>query len=153
MMVGSPGQTTDCLIDDLEFLERLRPEMIGIGPFIPAEHTPFARECAGSVALTLRLVALLRLRFHDALIPATTALATLSPTGREDAILSGANVVMPNLSPSSVRGKYSIYDHKAFSGSESAEALRLTEQQLARIGYHVAYGRGDYEPDLQKHKK
>lgn len=153
MMIGSPGQTIDCLIDDMEFLERLRPEMIGIGPFIPAAHTPFAGRQAGSVALTLRMVALLRLRFPDALIPATTALATLSATGREDAILSGANVVMPNLSPSSVRGKYSIYDHKAFSGSESAEALRLTEQQLTRIGYHITYGRGDYEPDLHKHRK
>ena len=144
MMVGSPGQTVDCLLDDIAFLEELRPEMIGMGPFIPAAHTPFARQTAGSVELTLRLIALMRLRFPDALIPATTALATLDGHGREEGIRSGANVVMPNLSPASVRGRYSIYDGKASWGSEAAEGLRALEQELKRIGCHIAYGRGDY---------
>lgn len=147
MMIGSPGQTADCLLDDIALLEAIRPEMIGMGPFLPAAHTPFAGKEAGSAAMTLKLIALMRLRFPRALIPATTALATLSPTGREDAIRCGANVIMPNLSPLAVRSKYSIYDHKACTGCESAQALKLTEDMLARIGYHIVYGRGDYEKE------
>ena len=143
MMVGSPGQTWDCLLDDIAFLEELEPEMIGMGPFVPAAHTPFARHPAGSVSLTLRLIALMRLRFPEALIPATTALATLDAHGREAGILAGANVVMPNLSPLAVRGQYSIYDHKASGGSEAAEGLHRLEQDLKKIGYHISYGRGD----------
>ena len=142
-MVGSPGQTWDCLLDDIAFLEELEPEMIGMGPFVPAAHTPFARHPAGSVPLTLRLIALMRLRFPEALIPATTALATLDAHGREAGILAGANVVMPNLSPLAVRGQYSIYDHKASGGSEAAEGLHCLEQDLKKIGYHISYGRGD----------
>lgn len=144
MMVGSPGQTVEHLLDDLDFLEELRPEMIGMGPFIPAPGTPFEDRSAGSVPLTLRLTALLRLRFPRALIPATTALATLDPQGREKGILAGANVLMPNLSPLSVRKKYAIYADKACTGDEAAEALRSLEQRLNRIGYHIDYGRGDY---------
>ena len=147
MMVGSPGQTVDCLLDDLAFLEELEPEMIGMGPFLPAAHTPFARRAAGSLDWTLRLTALMRLRFPRALIPATTALASLVPGGREAGILSGANVVMPNLSPPSVRGRYAIYDHKAYVGGESAEGLQGLERDLNQIGYHIAYGRGDYGGD------
>ena len=123
IMVGSPYQTVDHLVEDILFIERFQPEMIGMGPFVPAAHTPFARHPAGSVSLTLRLIALMRLRFPDALIPATTALATLDAHGREAGILAGANVVMPNLSPLAVRGRYSIYDHKASGGSEAAEGL------------------------------
>ncbi|MCD8317743.1 MAG: [FeFe] hydrogenase H-cluster radical SAM maturase HydE [Paraprevotella sp.] len=144
MMIGTPGQTTDCLLDDIAFLEELRPQMIGIGPFIPAAHTPFAHRQAGSIPLTLRLVALMRLRFPHALIPSTTALATLNGGGRAAGILSGANVVMPNLSPLAVRGQYSIYDHKACQGGESATGLRLLEQELNQIGSRIVYGRGDY---------
>ncbi len=145
MMIGSPGQTVDCLLDDIAFMETLQPEMIGMGPFIPAAHTPFAACQSGSVEMTLRLISLMRLRFPDALIPATTALATLDQYGRERAIRSGANVIMPNLSPRELRKCYSIYDHKACTGGESAEALNLIEQQLACIGYHIEYGRGDYQ--------
>lgn len=144
MMIGSPGQTTDCLLDDIQFLEELQPEMIGMGPFVPAAHTPFAHHAAGSVEQTLLLVALMRLRFPRALIPSTTALATLSPDGRVQGILSGANVVMPNLSPESVRGQYAIYDRKLCEGGESARGLKELERELETIGYHIAYGRGDY---------
>ena len=144
MMIGSPGQTVEHLIDDLQFLEELRPEMIGIGPFIPAAGTPFAGEPAGSIETTLLLISLLRVRFPDALIPATTALATLHPDGRKRAILAGANVVMPNLSPGSVRSKYSIYDNKATCGCESAEEINKLEKELNTIGYHINYARGDY---------
>lgn len=145
MMIGSPGQTVEHLIDDLQFLEELRPEMIGIGPFIPAAGTPFAGEPAGSIDTTLLLISLLRLRFPSTLIPATTALATLHPEGRTRAILAGANVVMPNLSPRSVRSKYSIYDNKATGGCESAEDIEKLEKELNAIGYHINYARGDYK--------
>lgn len=149
MMVGSPGQTLDCLVDDLCFLDELQPEMIGVGPFIPASHTPFAREQAGSIELTLRLLSLLRLRFPDVLLPATTALATLDPDGREKGILAGANVLMPNLSPSDVRSKYALYAHKRCMGDEAAEQLSLLDGRLQRIGYRIVFERGDYQPAVQ----
>lgn len=145
MMIGSPGQTTEHLIDDLEYLDELRPEMIGIGPFIPAAGTPFAEEPAGSIQETVRIISLLRLRHPNALIPATTALASLHPDGRKQAILAGANVVMPNLSPTAVRSKYSIYDNKASTGCESAEAIEKLEKELNSIGYHIDYSRGDHK--------
>ena len=148
IMVGSPGQTVEHLVEDLLFIERFQPEMIGIGPFIPHADTPFAHEAAGSIDLTLKLIAVFRLMHPSALIPSTTALATLSPDGRERGILAGANVVMPNLSPSSVREKYTLYNHKAAFGSEAAEGLELLEEQLNRIGYKISYLRGDHFPTV-----
>ena len=144
IMVGSPRQTIDHLVEDLLFIERFHPEMIGIGPFIPHDNTPFANQPAGSIELTLKLLSILRLMHPSALIPATTALASLSPDGREQGILAGANVVMPNLSPSSVREKYSLYNQKAAFGSEAAEGLKLLEEQLNKIGYTISNERGDY---------
>ena len=145
IMVGSPGQTIDHLVEDIQFIERFQPEMIGIGPFIPHADTPFANEPAGSIELTLKLLSIFRLIHPSALIPATTALASLSSDGRERGILAGANVVMPNLSPSSVREKYTLYNHKAAFGSEAAEGLKLLEKQLNKIGYTISYLRGDYQ--------
>ena len=145
IMVGSPGQTIEHLVEDLLFIERLQPEMIGIGPFIPHADTPLANEPAGSIELTLKLLSIFRLMHPSALIPATTALASLSPNGRERGILAGANVVMPNLSPSSVREKYALYNHKAAFGSEAAEGLKLLEEQLNQIGYTISRERGDYK--------
>ena len=144
IMVGSPGQTTDHLVEDLLFIERFQPEMIGIGPFIPHAATPFANEPAGNIEMTLKLLSIFRLMHPSALIPATTALATLSSDGREQGILAGANVVMPNLSPSSVREKYSLYNNKAAFGSEAAEGVKELELQLRKIGYHISKERGDY---------
>ena len=144
IMVGSPGQKIEHLVEDLLFIEHFRPEMIGIGPFIPHVDTPFANEPSGSIDLTLKLISIFRLMHPSALIPSTTALASLSPNGREQGILAGANVVMPNLSPSSVRKKYSLYNHKAAFGSEAAEGLKLLEEQLNQIGYIVSRERGDY---------
>lgn len=144
MMVGSPGQTVDNLVDDIQLLESIEPQMIGIGPFIPAANTPFAGEKPGSVELTLLLLSILRLRFSRALIPATTALATLLPDGVEQGVLAGANVVMPNLSPLAVRAKYSIYNNKKSSGSESAQQLAQLQERLRAIGYCIDYSRGDY---------
>ncbi len=143
-MVGSPGQTAECLAEDLLFLEELSPHMIGIGPFVPHCDTPFAGEAAGSVELTLYLLGLLRLMFPRALLPATTALGTLDPEGREKGILAGANVVMPNLSPIGVRKKYELYNNKIYSGDEAAEARHSLALRLKRIGYQLSDSRGDY---------
>ena len=144
IMVGSPEQTIEHLVEDIQFIEHFQPQMIGIGPFIPHADTPFANKPAGSIELTLKLISIFRLMHPSALIPATTALASLSPDGRERGILAGANVVMPNLSPSSVREKYTLYNHKAAFGSEAAEGLKLLEEQLNKIGYTISYSRGDH---------
>lgn len=143
-MVGSPYQTAENLADDLMFLQKLRPQMIGIGPFIPHHDTPFKGEPAGSVELTLVLLAVLRLLFPHVLLPATTALGTLSPGGRLLGIKAGANVIMPNLSPQNVRGKYLLYDNKLHTGAEAAEALNELQREVASIGYRIVSARGDY---------
>lgn len=143
-MVGSPYQTAENLADDLMFLQKLRPQMIGIGPFIPHHDTPFKGEPAGSVELTLVLLAILRLLFPHVLLPATTALGTLTPGGRLLGIKAGANVIMPNLSPQNVRGKYLLYDNKLHTGAEAAEALNELQREVASIGYRIVSARGDY---------
>ena len=143
IMVGSAGQTINHLVEDLLFIERFRPEMIGIGPFIPHADTPFANEPAGSIELTLKLLSILRLMHPSALIPATTALASLSPDGRERGILAGANVVMPNLSPISVRKKYELYDNKICTGDEAAECKQCLSRRMESIGYRLVIARGD----------
>lgn len=143
IMVGSPGQTTDHLIEDIRFIECFRPQMIGIGPFIPHQDTPFGTSAPGSIEQTLRLLSIFRLMLPDALIPATTALATLAPDGRERGILAGANVVMPNLSPCEERIKYALYNNKASLGAEAAEGLAMLNKQLQAIGYKVLPTRGD----------
>lgn len=144
IMVGSPLQTVEYLIEDIRFIESFHPEMIGIGPFIPHQRTPFCDEKPGSVELTLLLLSIFRLMHPQALIPSTTALASLAPDGRVRGILAGANVVMPNLSPIIVRNKYDLYDQKVAFGAEAVEGLALLEKQLADVGYHIDYSRGDY---------
>ena len=145
IMVGSPGQTLDNIAEDLAYMAGLQPEMIGIGPFLPHSATPFALCKPGSLDLTLRLTAILRLMFPQANIPATTALATLSPEGRRLGILAGANVVMPNLSPEGVRDQYSLYNNKAHSGAEASEGLALLASELESIGFTITTERGDYQ--------
>lgn len=142
-MVGSPGQTIELLIKDLRYLEKLQPHMIGIGPFIPQNDTPFAAEKAGTLLMTRKLLAILRLMFPKILLPATTALGTIHPNGRELGILSGANVLMPNLSPAEVRGKYLLYDHKIYSGFESAQQREKLAERIESIGYELCVARGD----------
>lgn len=137
MMVGSPYQTVEHLVEDLLFIERFRPEMIGMGPFIPHRDTPFASFPPGDIGMTLKLLSIFRLMHPSAWIPATTALATLAPDGRERGILAGANVVMPNLSPPARRANYSLYDHKAATGAEAAEGLKELEERLKGIGYEI----------------
>lgn len=142
-MVGSPFQTTADLARDLKFIEQFHPEMCGIGPFIPHKDTAFRDEPAGTVELTCYLLSILRLIQPNLLLPATTALGTIDPTGREKGILSGANVVMPNLSPANVREKYMLYDNKLSSGAEAAQNLQDLKDRMAVIGYEVVIDRGD----------
>lgn len=145
VMVGSPGQTVANLVKDIVFMEQFKPQMVGLGPYLPQKDTPFAAEPAGSMRTTLLLLSIFRLMFPDALIPSTTALATIAPDGRERGILAGANVVMPNLSPEETRVKYALYDNKKATGLEAAEGLRGLELQLNAIGYHISYDRGDHK--------
>ena len=144
-MVGSPYQTLETLKKDLAFIADFRPEMVGIGPFIPATGTPFELHSAGSIELTLRLIAILRLLIPNALLPATTALGTLHPTGRERAIAAGANVIMPNLSPQDTRALYSIYNNKLSTGSEAAETVADIRARLKAIGFETPVDRGDFK--------
>ena len=144
-MVGSPGQTVETLKKDLAFIEEFKPEMVGIGPFIPAAGTPFEGERAGSVEITLRLLAMIRVMHPHVLLPATSALGTMHPQGRERAIAAGANVVMPNLSPQDTRALYSIYNNKLSTGSEAAESAADIRLRMAAIGMEVPMDRGDYK--------
>ena len=142
-MTGAPYQTTGHIIDDLRFLQDLQPQMIGIGPFVPHHCTPFAGEKGGTLELTMRLLGILRLMFPKVLLPATTALGTISPTGREQGLKTGCNVVMPNLSPVSVRKKYDLYDNKICTGEEAAECRMCLQRRIESAGYEVAAERGD----------
>ena len=142
-MVGTPFQSLKTIVEDIQYLIDFKPHMIGIGPFIPQHDTPFARFPSGSADLTTRLYAILRLAMPQALIPSTTALASLSPDGRLQGILAGANVVMPNLSPQEKRKQYALYDNKASLGAESAQGIDALSAELATIGYHIDWSRGD----------
>lgn len=143
-MVGAPGQTTGHLAEDMLYLYDLQPEMVGIGPFLPHHDTPFRDEKAGSLEMTIFLLALTRLMLPKVLLPATTALGTLHSEGRERGVLAGANVIMPNLSPDDVKKKYLLYDGKISTGDEAAEAVENLRKRMAKIGYEVVSERGDH---------
>lgn len=142
-MVGTPYQTVDDLVEELFFLKEIKPQMIGIGPFLSHRETPFRKEKNGSLTMTLLLLSLIRIMHKRVLLPATTALATLDANGRELGILAGANVLMPNLSPVSQRKKYTLYDGKVCMGDEAAECRMYLEKRLENIGYHSVVDRGD----------
>ena len=142
-MVGSPYQTSEHLAKDLKFIETFKPDMCGIGPFIPHKDTPFKDFSAGSASLTCYLLSIVRLIHPSVLLPATTALGTLKENGREKGILAGANVVMPNLSPESTRAKYELYNNKLSTGAESANGLEALRKNLKAIGYEIVESRGD----------
>ena len=142
-MVGSPYQTNDDLARDMEFISEFQPDMCGIGPFVPHHATPFASFPGGTVELTTYLLSLIRLLKPNILLPSTTALGTIHPKGREMGILAGANVVMPNLSPTSERKKYELYDNKICTGDESAQCKSCLSRRMESIGYRVVTSRGD----------
>lgn len=142
-MVGSPYQKTKYLINDIRFLQKLQPDMIGIGPFLTHGDTPFSNQPNGSLEYTLRMLSILRLCFPYVLLPATTALGTIHPLGREMGLACGANVVMPNLSPGRVRKLYELYDNKICTGEESAQCRGCLEKRVASKGYQIVTDRGD----------
>ena len=142
-MVGSPGQKLEHIVADFRFLQELKPDMIGIGPFIPHKDTPFKDEEQGGLKLTLRILAILRLLFPYVLLPSTTALGTIDPKGRELGLQCGANVVMPNLSPARFRKQYSLYDNKICTGEEAAECKNCLEIRVKGAGYRIVTDRGD----------
>ena len=143
-MVGSPFQTPEALADDILFLKELEPHMVGIGPFIPSAATPFKNYRPGTLAQTLFMISLVRVMLPFSLMPSTTALASISPKGRELGLLAGANVIMPNLSPCEARANYAIYDNKASFGAEAAEGLSLLNNKLKDSGFCLDYSRGDF---------
>ena len=147
IMVGSPGQTPATLAKDMVFMQEFRPQMVGVGPFLPHKDTPFRAKKPGSVELTLFVLALCRLMLPGVLLPATTALGTAEADGRVRGVLAGCNVIMPNLSPASVRKKYMLYDNKAGSDLTAEEGIALLRQQMEAIGYEVVIGRGDYQEE------
>ena len=145
IMVGSPYQEIDYIVKDLRFMKEFSPEMVGIGPFIPHKDTPFRDEKSGSVNLTLKLLSIVRLMLPKVLLPATTALGTLSEDGRSRGILAGANVIMPNLSPKAAREKYMLYNNKINTGIESVEGLEALKESMNNIGYQVVVSKGNYK--------
>lgn len=151
-MVGSPYQTSGSLVSDIRFLTGLEPDMIGIGPYIAHEKTPFASFANGTLELSLRMVALARIFFPTALIPATTALGTIDPIGREKGLCAGANVVMPNLSPTQYRKLYSLYENKICTGEEAAECVECLKRRVASVGYNVVVSRGDKRERTALHR-
>ena len=144
-MIGSPYQTMENIVEDLIFIKEFSPEMVGMGPFIPHKDTIFSSEPSGSLELTLLLIGIVRLLLPNSLIPATTALGTINTKGREKGILAGANVVMPNLSPVSVRKKYLLYDNKICTGEEAAECNHCLQNRMKSIGYQLVVDRGDFK--------
>lgn len=143
-MVQSPGQTDETLAEDFLFLRDLRPHMVGIGPFVPHHDTRYAGQPAPTADFTLVLLALLRLMLPQTLLPATTALGTVDPLGREKGLKAGANVVMPNLSPVSHRKDYLLYDNKICTGEEAAECLACLSRRIASAGFTPDFSRGDH---------
>lgn len=143
-MVGSPKQSCQTLWEDLQFIRSFRPHMVGIGPFVATKHTPFANEKNGSVEMTLRLLSIIRLLHPHVLLPATTALGTLHPLGREYGLMSGANVLMPNLSPVENRDKYHIYDNKISFGDSVGQYYSSIQSRIQSIGRRIVVDRGDF---------
>lgn len=143
-MVGIPSQTKEDLAKDILFLKELNPEMIGIGPFIPHKDTIYKDEIGGTLEDTVTMIALVRMFLPSALLPATTALGSINPLGREQGIKAGANVVMPNLSPTRVREKYSLYDGKICTGDEAAECRQCIENRITKAGFTIDMGKGDH---------
>ena len=147
IMVGSPGQTPETLAKDMIYMQEFDPQMVGVGPFLPHQDTPFRDQKAGSVDLTLFVLALCRIMLPYALMPTTTALGTVESDGRKMGVLAGCNVVMPNLSPANVRKKYMLYDNKAGTDLTAAEGIALLRRQMEEIGYEVVTGRGDFRKE------
>ncbi|MDF1617777.1 [FeFe] hydrogenase H-cluster radical SAM maturase HydE [Petrocella sp. FN5] len=143
-MVGLPGQSNEDYVEDLLFLKKLQPHMVGIGPFIPQQDTPLAEAMSGTLETTCVMLSLVRLLLPKVLLPATTALGSLDSKGRERGLQAGGNVVMPNLSPTNVRDKYLLYDGKICTGDEAAHCRGCIERRIQSVGFEVDMSRGDH---------
>lgn len=146
-MVGVPFQKISDIADDMVFIQDFKPQMVGLGPFLPHKDTPFGIYEAGSVDLTLFLISLTRIMLPNVLLPSTTALGTAKGDGRQLGVLAGCNVVMPNLSPENVRKKYMLYDNKIGTECDAESGVRLLREQMNEIGYEVICSRGDYKDE------
>lgn len=142
-LIGLPSLKLEDYYKDLIFLKKLKPHMIGIGPFIPHINTPLKNEKGGSSYDTITLIAILRLLLPDVLLPATTALVTLDPNSRNLAFRAGANVIMPNISPLSSRKKYTLYNGKAFLGDEAGEEMEIIIKHIKEAGFIPVLSKGD----------
>lgn len=142
-MVGSPYQTNLNIAKDLKFIEQFNPDMCGVGPFIPHKSTQFKDFNAGNGELTCYLLSVIRLMKPEILLPSTTALGTILPNGHTMGLIAGANVIMPNLSPVSVRKKYELYDNKKSMGDEAAQAVATLGEKVKSAGYRIVTKRGD----------
>jgi len=142
VMVGLPGQTPEMLARDVLWMYDLGAEMIGVGPFIPHPDTPLKASTGGTVDQTLRLVAVLRLVFPDVHLPATTAMGSLDPHGRERALQAGANVMMPNVSPTEYRAKYEIYPGKICLSDDAAHCRGCITGRIHHLGRTVGTDHG-----------
>jgi biotin synthase len=148
-MVGIPGQTNEDLVNDLRFVKEFEPAMCGIGPFIPHKDTPLRDYDHGSLEKTVICLSIVRLLLPKLLLPATTALSSIDPNGRDEGLRAGGNVIMPNLSPMSVRKKYSLYDNKAYILDEDAEYRTMIGEKIKKAGFEVEETRGD-NPEFRK---
>ncbi|MGI6224658.1 MAG: [FeFe] hydrogenase H-cluster radical SAM maturase HydE [Peptococcales bacterium] len=146
-MVGLPGQNLDILADDLLLLKKMDVEMAGIGPFIPHPNTPLAGSREGSVEMTLKMVAIARIIMPFIHLPSTTALSTIHPFGRELALQSGANVVMPNVSPNQYRKFYEIYPNKICTKDSSDYSNIIKKIQVLGRTIGTDYG---HSPKLKE---
>ncbi len=143
-MVGSPTQTNEDLVEDLIYLKELDPHMVGIGPYLCHSDTELAGNASGTLDETLVMVSMVRLILPKALLPATTALGSLHPIGREKALKVGANVMMPNISPTNNRSKYEIYQNKICTADTSDKCRNCIEARIVGVGHEIDLGVGDY---------
>lgn len=151
-MVGLPGQTPEILVRDLRLLQELDVEMAGIGPFIAHPETPLGGEPSGTLEASLTMVALARLLVPEAHIPATTALGSIDPTGREKALQAGANIVMPNLTPVKYREDYQLYPGKICLSETADHCKGCLARRIQSIGRQVGRGPG-HSPKWNKQRE
>ena len=144
IMTGSPFQTAENLVKDLIFMHNFNPQMVGVGPFIPCDNTPFEECKQGNPDDTIMMIALTRLLLPKALIPATTALSSTEKDGRIRGLNAGCNVVMINISPREDRSKYNLYNNKSVTAFDDAESISVIKKEIENAGFVFSNQRGDY---------
>lgn len=149
-IIGIPGQTTDDIVNDILLCEELDADMISISPFMPSGNTPFAKVQPADADLTLRVIAAARIYLRSVHMPATTALGTMMPKGREAGLHAGANVIMPSFTPVKYKADYLIYDNKICLNEEAKNCITCLDLSLSAHGYTLSGERGD-SPKLMVH--